>query len=198
VVVDAAPFWGSDVGGLLSMVPAYLLTAVLLLGWRIRLRTASIAVAAAVLAFLAVGFLDLARPADSRTHLGRLFEKVADDGWSSFTTTIERKLSANFRNITGTVWVYVVPIAVLLVLCVALWARERLRALRGSHPELVAGAIGAVVLVVVGFAVNDSGVKVPGVMLTVLGAAFIVLVASPAGDPEPEAPTRELPARVGS
>ncbi|MGH9033234.1 MAG: hypothetical protein ACRDZV_14000, partial [Acidimicrobiia bacterium] len=48
IVVDGAPWWGSDVGGVLSMVPAYLLTALLLLGWRVRLRTASIVVGAAV------------------------------------------------------------------------------------------------------------------------------------------------------
>ena len=36
IVVDGAPFFGSDVGGVLSMVPAYAVTATLLLGWRIR------------------------------------------------------------------------------------------------------------------------------------------------------------------
>ena len=176
IVADGAPWWGSDVGGVLSMVPAYLVTAVLLLGWRVRLRTASIAVTAAVGAFLAAGFVDLARPADSRTHLGRLFEKVADEGLSSFTTVIERKLSANFRNITTTVWMLVVPIAALLVLLLVLWSADRLRALRDRYPELQAGAIGAVVLLVIGFAVNDSGIKVPGVMLTVFDAALVVLV----------------------
>jgi hypothetical protein len=178
IVVDGAPWWGSDVGGVLSMVPAYLVTAGLLLGARIRLRTASIAVAAAVGAFFAFGFLDLARPADSRTHLGRLFEKVADEGVSSFITTIERKLSANFRNVTTTIWMFVVPIAALLVLILVLWSADRLRTLRDRYPELQAGAIGAVVLVVVGFAVNDSGIKVPGVMLTVFDAALVVLVTS--------------------
>lgn len=176
VVADGAPWWGSDVGGVLSMVPAYLVTALLLLGWRVRLRAASIAVAAAVGAFFAFGFLDVARPADSRTHLGRLFEKVGDEGWSSFTTVIERKLSANFRNITTTVWMLVVPIAALLVLLLVLWSADRLRALRDRYPAIQAGAIGAVVLLVIGFAVNDSGIKVPGVMLTVFDAALVVLV----------------------
>ena len=36
IVVDGAPFFGSDVGGVLSMVPAYAITATLLLGWRVR------------------------------------------------------------------------------------------------------------------------------------------------------------------
>lgn len=185
IVVDAAPFWGSDVGGFLSTIPAYLVTAVLLLGWRVRPRTASIAIGAAVVAFFTFGFLDLARPAASRTHLGRLFEKVGDDGWSSFTTVIERKLNANFRNITGTIWLWVVPLAAVLVLVLVLWASDRLRTLADRYPALGAGAVGAIVLVVVGFAVNDSGVKVPGVMLTVFDAALVLLVVSSAADREP-------------
>ena len=39
VVVDGAPFWGSDVGGILSMVPAFGVTAVMLLGRRVRWQT---------------------------------------------------------------------------------------------------------------------------------------------------------------
>src|SRR6185312_2699343 len=36
IVIDGAPMFGSDVGGVLSMVPAYALTATLLLGWKVR------------------------------------------------------------------------------------------------------------------------------------------------------------------
>jgi hypothetical protein len=147
-------------------------------------------------AFFAFGFLDLARPADSRTHLGRLFEKVGDDGWSSFTTVIERKLDANLRNITNTVWIWVVPVAALLVLFLVLWTADRLGVLRERYPELQAGAIGALVLVVVGFAVNDSGIKVPGVMLTVLDAVLVVLVTSRAADREPVPVPIDVPAMV--
>ena len=82
LVVDVAPFWGSDVGGVLSLVPAFGATAVMLLGIRIRLtwRAAAIGAAVAVIAAGAITALDLSRPADARTHLGRLAQQVADQG----------------------------------------------------------------------------------------------------------------------
>jgi hypothetical protein len=74
LLVDVAPFWGSDVGGVLSLVPAFGVTALLLLGIRIRLtwRSTAIAFGATLLALVAVTAFDLSRPADARTHLGRL------------------------------------------------------------------------------------------------------------------------------
>lgn len=198
IVAAGAPFWGSNVGAFLSMAPAYLLTALLLLGWRIRLRTACIAVTAALGAFFVFGLADLARPPQRRTHLGRLFERVADDGWSSFATVVERKLNANFRNVSGTVWILVIPITVVLLIVLTRWTRPQLRELRDRIPDLNAGALGAAVLVVVGFAVNDSGVRVPGVMLTVLNAALIMLVVGNTEAPDrPGAAEANAPPNAG-
>jgi len=71
VIVDGAPQWGSDVGGVLALVPAFTLL-VLLLGGRTaslgRLALAGLVGAAVVAAF---GIADHARPADQQTHLGR-------------------------------------------------------------------------------------------------------------------------------
>ena len=39
LVIDGSPFWGSDVGGALTLVPAFAGVAAVLLGIRIRLRT---------------------------------------------------------------------------------------------------------------------------------------------------------------
>jgi hypothetical protein len=91
---------------------------------------------------------------------------------------IARKLEANLGNITNTVWVLVVPVALVFAAYLAF------RAPRAVHDRLVgsgamrAGLVGAALLVTLGFALNDSGVKVPGVMLVVLDAAVIVLLTS--------------------
>ena len=55
VFVDGAPFWGSDVGGILSLVPAFGLTAVLMLGLRVRLKTVVWGVVGLVVALAAFG-----------------------------------------------------------------------------------------------------------------------------------------------
>ena len=82
LVVDVAPFWGSDVGGVLSLVPAFGVTALGLLGVRVRLTWRATAIAAGVTAgvLAALTALDLSRPADARTHLGRLAQQIADRG----------------------------------------------------------------------------------------------------------------------
>ncbi|HUF83983.1 MAG TPA: hypothetical protein VMQ81_05250 [Acidimicrobiia bacterium] len=181
VVVDGAPFWGSDVGGVLSLAPAFLVTAGLLFGWSVRLRTAVLAAGATVVAVTGFALLDLARPPERRTHLGRLLEKIGDEGWSSFATVVIRKLEANVGNVANTVWALVVVAAVAFVVTVVVWAPDRLRDLDRVTPAYRAGAIGAAVLLGLGFALNDSGIKVPGVMLTVFDAALVVLIVRSGG-----------------
>ena len=83
VIVDGAPFWGSDVGGILSLVPAFGVTAALLLGWRIRRQAVAWCVIGAVLAGGAFALLDLSRPPARRTHLGQLVERIDQRGSAS-------------------------------------------------------------------------------------------------------------------
>lgn len=191
LVIDGTPFWGSDVGGVLSMAPAFVVTAVLLLGWRLRLRTALVALAGTVVAITAASLADLARPPNQRTHLGRLLETVGDEGWSGLSLTIERKLDANLANITVG-WIIVLITLAVFIGYFAYQAPDRLRDLQARLPELRVLGIGAVLLLVLGFALNDSGVKVPGVMLVVIDAALVVLVMSrePAAPPSSAAMPR--------
>ena len=55
-------------------------------------------------------------------------------------------------------------------------------------PSWRAGCLGFAVLAVLGFALNDSGITVPGIMLVVFVAAWVHLVASV----PPEAPPRPV------
>jgi hypothetical protein len=175
LVVDGSPIWGSDVGGALTLVPAAGLTACLILGWRPRLRTGLVWVLSAVGVVVVFGLLDLARPADDRTHLGRLFERIGDDGWSAFETVVVRKLQANLSVLTSSVWTLMVPLA-LAVAAYLLWvAPGRLRRLR-DEPALRTALPGLGVAGLLGFALNDSGIAVPGMMLGVVGASLAYLL----------------------
>ncbi len=84
VVIDGAPSFGSDVGGVLALVPALGLTLVLLTGRRPRLRTVVIAAVAGVVALALFLVIDLRQPADSQTHLARLYEDTRRQGRWSF------------------------------------------------------------------------------------------------------------------
>jgi hypothetical protein len=176
-VIDGAPFFGADVGGVLSMVPAYAFTATLLLGWRVRWRSVVLyGAAAAVLVGLFAGY-DASRPEDEQTHLGRLVHSTTDGGWSSFITVIQRKLDANLNVLFRTSWSVMFPIVLVGVLYLYFFPPANLRALVDRIPPLRAALCGLVVLAVLGFALNDSGIAIPGMMLGVVGPVLIVLAA---------------------
>ena len=48
------------------------------------------------------------RPADSRTHVGRFFEKIGNEGPAGFLTVIGRKLSLMIGSFSNTAWVLAV------------------------------------------------------------------------------------------
>jgi hypothetical protein len=176
-VINALPFWGSDVGGTLSILPAYAVASYLLLGARVRTRTIALCGAGAVAAVVFFGLLDLSRPTDQRSHLGRLFQDIADDGFSSLATVVLRKGGNNLSALTTSVWMWMVPIAAGLVAWVLWRSPARLRVILQRVPELRAAAIGFAIVAVLGWVFNDTGIAVPGVMLGVGTSVLVALLA---------------------
>jgi hypothetical protein len=174
-VVDGVPFWGADVGGVLSILPAYAVTAYLLLGMRVRLRTALLCGAAALAAVLAFAAFDLTRPSDQRTHLGRLFETGGSRGWSGVWTVIQRKISENLAVLFTSEWLIIVLLVLAFLAFLYARHREVLHGLVQRVPEMRAAFIGFAILAVLGFGLNDSGIAIPGMMLSVLNASIITL-----------------------
>jgi hypothetical protein len=186
VAIDGSPVWGSDVGGVLAFVPAIGITVSRLLRIPIRVRLLAIVGAATALVIAVFGAIDLSRPEDSQTHLGRLIRSVSDDGWGSFATVVTRKLGANLGVITSTVWTAMVPLALALAVYLLWRAPGAARAIRSAIPESLAGLL---VVGVLGFALNDSGIAVPGIMIGVVNAALVHLAVRglpPAPEAEPD------------
>lgn len=175
VVVDGAPAFGSDVGGVLALVPGLALTLLLLAGRRPSIKVVVacvIATGIAVALFLA---LDLARPPADRTHLARLYEDVQARGMGALTDTLSRKASTNLRVFTSTIWTYLVPPALGLLAWLLLRPRRRWEWLADEYPILRAGLIGGLLVALLGFAVNDSGIVVPAMMLSFLVPTALVV-----------------------
>lgn len=174
VLCDGAPALGADVGGILTLVPVFGLTLLVLSGRRLSWR--AVAVAAGVTAFaivLATG-IDLLRPVDSRTHLGRLVADMQSDGFGVFGTTLSRKVAANFRTY-GSTWSWSVVIIALYMLYVLGWTRGW-HDLLPARSALRAGVVGALAAGLLGYAVNDSGVVVTAVVFVYLGP-FLTFLA---------------------
>lgn len=170
-VVDVAPMWGADVGGILAGIPAFAIAAALLAGWRIRGRTIVFALLATAGVLAVLGMVDLARDPSDRTHLGRLFERIGADGLPGLTTVVQRKLAQNLRTLTGSIWRFIlVPVFVSAV--VVAWTRPRpFRALRTRFAPLETMLAGLGVAGLLGYLLNDSGVAIPGIMLALVTPA---------------------------
>ncbi len=190
LVVDAAPMFGGDVGGALSLTVAYLVTLLLLAGRRIRARTVAGLVLAAGVVVTVAATVDLLRPARERTHLGRLITNVRARGLSEITDVLARKGLRNLDTWTTSAWRSMLVIGVIFVAYLWWRARPRVRTVVDAVPELRASLVGFTVLSVVGYALNDSGVAIPAVTLYVLVGVMTGLLARIPGQapaaPEPE------------
>jgi hypothetical protein len=168
--------------------------ALLLTGRRIRLRTAG-AIAGATLVVLAVfAAIDLSRPADSRTHLGRFARRVVDgEAW----LILQRKLDANLSVLTSTVWALVIPAALLFFAYLTWRPNSVLRRVNAEHPTFRAFGISAITLGLVAWALNDSGVSMPAMMLAV-ALPYTAVLAMGVQPDDAGAPDDDAGAAAGS
>ncbi|HZN16053.1 MAG TPA: hypothetical protein VFB78_17430 [Acidimicrobiales bacterium] len=163
LLVDGAPPWGADVGGVLASGPAFFAVAALLRGWQISWRKWLLAAAGTIAALTAFALADLARPPSSRTHLGRLVANPGDLG-----DVLQRKLLSNLHILTSSIWTLIIPVALGFFIFLAARPPGLLREIQQRVPGLRACLIGGLLAGLLGFAVNDSGVAVPAMMLAVV------------------------------
>jgi hypothetical protein len=183
LVVLGLPLWGSDVGGVIAFTPTLLVFAALIYERRPSIR-AVIAVGLATIAAVAVfGLIDLSRPADERAHLGRLFERVGDEGIGPLVSIVERKLTANLEVSTSSFWVAAIPIALATWAFLRWWSTRPLAGLHARMPTLHAGLVAAVVAGVLGSLANDSGAISGGISALMIAASLIHLALSSAPVP---------------
>jgi hypothetical protein len=196
VVVEGLPMLGADVGGVLSMVPAFGLTAMVLAGRRPRPLHLAILAGLGAVAVLGFAALDLARPEDSRTHLGRVAADALDGRWSTLGDSLSRRWQASFGGAETTGWLLV---GILLVVGVAYavavargWLGPDAPPRRQDVPARAAMA-GLGVLAAVGLVANDSSIAVPTTMLIVVApiAVLQALAGRPAIGPRLDAPGLE-------
>ena len=137
--------------------------------------TLSVLVIATLLVLAAFAAIDLLTASSHQSHLGRLFESIGTRGSAGFTTVVRRKLNAVKRSMFGSVWRFV-PLILAPMVAFAVWRdRAAIRRVDQRLPELRAGLAGIALAGVLGFALNDSGVAIPGMMLAVTVPTVVVL-----------------------
>lgn len=185
VLVEGLPMLGADVGGVLSMVPAFGVTALLLVGRRVRLRHLVALATMGVATVVAFAFVDVARDESSRTHLARLADHLVNGRWDAVGDSLSRRLQASFGGAELGAWAVVIALIVAVGLYALLVQRG---AVDPTHPlgpqpgPMTAVAVGLVVLAALGLVMNDSSIAVPTTMLIVAApAAVLWSVAHPGG-----------------
>jgi hypothetical protein len=174
LVVDGAPSLGDDVGGILTLGPIFALTLVALSGRRITWRAVAVALMATVAVLAVVAGIDLLRPPEARTHLGRVVSDTLN-GHGGLGTTVARKAEANVRVFRASIWAWVVPIVAAFVLGLLVW-QLKLDDLLPPRSARRIGVVAAVAAGVLGCLVNDSGIVVTALVL-VFVAPFLTLLA---------------------
>ena len=174
LIVDGFPAFGADVGGIIAIIAAF--TAMGLHVQEIKLNYKTILPAGALIglalfAFIAYDFLD-----GSNTHMGRTIELLAGGGISGILTIASRKLATNFMVLRYSTWSYF--LLIIMVLTVALSYRPvgLLKKLFARHKGLTASVTGAVVGSIVGFAVNDSGILIPAIIMSYIFPSIAYLM----------------------
>lgn len=175
LVVDGLPAWGADIGGVLTLVPVIVYVGYRLWGAALSRRTVAVAAASTVATMAAFALYDLSRPADARSHLGRLLEQAEAGGSDAVLTVVARKALNNLSVITHSVWGILVVAGLLAVAYLLSRRPPALRVVEQRLPALGVVLGGVLLAAVLGFALNDSGIAVPGMMLGVLTPVLVHL-----------------------
>jgi hypothetical protein len=108
-VINGAPQFGMDFGGVLSMVPGLGLAWILLSGRRPNRKIVAVSAAATVAAVSLYVAVDIAQHPGRQTHVARLVEDVADRGIEPLRGMLGRKIRANIHVFRTTIFTVLVP-----------------------------------------------------------------------------------------
>jgi hypothetical protein len=185
VLIDGLPMLGADVGGVLSLVPALILTVLALTGRRIGWRELLGALLAGAVVVGVFGLIDASRPAAAETHLARIGQQLLSGRLDSVATTLLRRLQASFGAEATFLWFIGLGLVGLALVQAAALGRGWVGADRTRRTATSAGTVALVLgmgaLAVLGLVANDSSIAVPATMLIVLVPVLALRETGPTG-----------------
>lgn len=195
VLSDGLPMVGADVGGVMSLIPAFGVTVLVMLNRKVGVKHVVALFATAAATVFVFAFIDAARPEGAHTHLARLADHVLEGRWDTLANIVNRRWQASFGSMElaglGTV---LVALAVAIVYSeVQLRSRARgprsdgdtaadadlplsrrsIEAIDAQPRSIRAGMAGIGLLAVAGLVVNDSSVAVPLTALIIAVPAYV-------------------------
>jgi hypothetical protein len=195
VLVDGLPQFGADFGGLLTGVVAVALVVRLSRGLRVDAKWLVWSAVLAVVLTAGASLVDLLRPPEVRTHLGRFAETLRYGGLNALGLIVRRKAASQLGSLAVTRWTYALPGGVAGLAALVAFPRGLMSRVLSDRPQLRAGLWGVIAVGVVGFAVNDSGISITAIALA-HAIALLALFAVEAVDPR-DAPGSVAPVPAG-
>lgn len=169
MVVAAAPWGGADFGGVAAVVVATGLLVMAALGLRWRVGSLLALGLLGVVAAGAVMVLDWRRGPGRRTHLGDFVQRVLDGEALGIVT---RKLDQSLGILLSYPLSWLAVLALVLVAAVVV-RRPTWSAPLWRHPGVHPAAVAGLVAVALAWVLNDSGIAVVALALTVMIAAAL-------------------------
>ncbi|MDA0636222.1 hypothetical protein OUY22_22605, partial [Nonomuraea sp. MCN248] len=169
VFADGSPAWGADFGGVPAFVAGLAVFLILLSGGRVSIAKLAVVGVAGAAIIGGISLADWLRPAGERTHLGTFVQQVIDgQAW----TVVGRKFGAMVGVTVGNWSLTLLSLVALAFLFRVLarpsrWGAPALGQAYALAPTLRAGLFGALTCAFVGFLMNDSGIAIPAMALTV-------------------------------
>lgn len=188
LAIIGIPVWGANVGGILSFTPVVVLFVAMILGDRVRL--GRLAVGFAVITFVAIAVfaaLDLSRPADERAHLGRLVERIGDEGIGVLWGFVSRKGIAAIEVTLSSFWTLSAVIGIIFLFYLRRLPWRPVRRLAVGIEYVTAGVAAGCAAAFFGSTFNDSGGIVGGTAMLVVSASLVWLTLQPVDDVAPVA-----------
>lgn len=180
LLVDGAPQMGSDVGGVLTFTPTVVFVALLLYGRKINIKAGLLAGVATGLVLTVFTLIDLSRPANKRTHLGRYAEQLFHgDG----LLTIERKFIASMRSFLRPEMTLMLILGIAFFVFLYSYRLKIMTTLISARNSVTLLLYPGLFLCVIGALLNDSGVTIPSLMI-LSAVPAVALLALDAADGE--------------
>jgi hypothetical protein len=159
---------GADFGGMLALGPAVAVLAFAVGAWRVSVIRVVAAAVLSVVVVAVVSVLDWRGPPTERSHLGEFVQNVVD---GEAVAIVVRKADAAISTLARGPYGWLAVVALVAVVLV-LRDPRRMRAegvldAFARWPLLRPTIWSCVTVAIVGFAVNDSGIIIPALVLTV-------------------------------
>lgn len=158
VFITGSPGLGTNVGGTIASVGAFLFTFMLLAGGKINRRTVGLICTGLVTVLGAFILYDASRPPELQSHIGRTASLILSGGVAEIFNIISRKVAINIKLIRYTIWsrIFLASLGCLVLLFFR--PNGVMQLIHKKYPFLYLGFAGVVAGSILAFLFNDSGV----------------------------------------